>query len=133
MHLVEAIPLLVVLQDDDPAAVASAHEVVLVRARETKGGEGADDAKHLRADDRLHLAALVGPEQLEHLVARHHDLLRLWGAEVAVHCALHAASLLQGEVVQEHGRSLRRPCDAQNTEPAPTLPRADLVACASQW
>ena len=126
MHLVEPIPLFVVLQHDNPAAVASAHEVVPVRARQTKRGEGANNAKHLRADDRLHLSALVGPEQLEHLVTRHDDLLRLGGAEVAVYRALDAASLLQGEVVQEHGLLLRRPCDAQNTKPAPTLPRADL-------
>ena len=74
----------------------------LVGAREAERSEAADDAEALHADDRLHLAALIGPQQLQHLVARHHDLLRLGGAEVAVHRGLDAPALLQRQVVQKH-------------------------------
>ena len=91
VHLREAVLRVVVGEHHDPAAVASDREVIAVRARQAERGEASHDPEHLHARDRLHLAVLIRAQELQRLVARDDDLLRLGRGEVAIYRLLDPA------------------------------------------
>lgn len=56
-----------------------------------EGHQGPDHAKHFCRVHHLHLARLIGAQQLQHLAACHHQLVHLGSREVAIDGALRRA------------------------------------------
>mmetsp|Transcript_50156 Transcript_50156/g.138959 ORF Transcript_50156/g.138959 Transcript_50156/m.138959 type:complete len:453 (-) Transcript_50156:46-1404(-) len=102
VHLLEAALLVGVLEDDHLARVAAEHNVVAIAAGEPAGGERADDAEHIGGEDRLYLAVIVGPHQLQHLAPCHDDLLLARARKVAIQRRRDPAALLERERVEVH-------------------------------
>mmetsp|Transcript_96811 Transcript_96811/g.270984 ORF Transcript_96811/g.270984 Transcript_96811/m.270984 type:complete len:956 (-) Transcript_96811:2-2869(-) len=123
VHLLENVLRPVVLEDHDPAGVGRDHDVVPAGARQAERLDVPHHTEDVLREDALHLAAVVGSQQLEGLVARDDNLLRLWGGEVAIDGLRDRRRALQGEVVE-----LRHP--APPTRP-PRGPR--LEARARPW
>ncbi len=115
VHLFEGGLVLVPLQHHDAARVGADDEVVGLGARDAEGRDGADGAEHVAGPDHDELAHLVGPQQLQHLAVRHHDLLGLGAREVAV-----AGALRTGQRARAGGGA-RRHVDVL-AAPSPTRP-----------
>mmetsp|Transcript_61106 Transcript_61106/g.157570 ORF Transcript_61106/g.157570 Transcript_61106/m.157570 type:complete len:936 (+) Transcript_61106:1023-3830(+) len=114
VHLLEDVLLAIILEDDDAPRVGGHHDVVAAGACEPEGLHGADHAEDLLRQNALHLPGVVRPQQLQRLVARDDDLLRLRGGEVAVDRVRDGRGPLQGQLVElGHGRgSLKVLCGA---------------------
>ena len=70
--------------------------------RAPEGHQRADDAKDVGGVHHLHLAAVIGAQQLQHAAARHHQLVRLLLREAAVDGALRRGA---GQVQGQAGRA----------------------------
>ena len=103
VHLLEAALIGGEFEDDNLPRVTSEHDVVAVAARQPAGGDRPDYSKHVGGMDGLHLAAVIGPHQLEHLGARHDDLLLPGAREVTIQRGGDSAALLQRQRVEVHG------------------------------
>mmetsp|Transcript_54690 Transcript_54690/g.144051 ORF Transcript_54690/g.144051 Transcript_54690/m.144051 type:complete len:273 (+) Transcript_54690:3117-3935(+) len=107
VHLLEEILLAVVLEDDDPPRVRGDYDVVTAGACEPEREHRAHNAEDLLRQNALHLPGVIGPEQLDRLVARDDNLLRLRSREVAVDRVGDGRSPLKGQLVElGHGRWL---------------------------
>ena len=102
VHLPERAGFGVVLQNHDASGVAPEREVISIGAGQPERRQAPDDAEHLRGEHRHGLAVLIGTQELEGLVPRDHDLVRLGRGEVPDDRAVDAPALLQGEIIQEH-------------------------------
>lgn len=90
-----------------------------------EGGQGADHAKHLGGVHHLHAPRIVGPQQLQHLAAPHHNLMHLGRREVAVDGALRGGRRCQGgrQSRGDSGKQRRQAAAATGGLPAVVLRR----------
>lgn len=102
VDLVEAVLVLLVLEDNDAAGVGADNDVVLLGSCESELGEGSDGAQHINGVEGLDLAGLVGAEEVESLATGDGDLLGFATGEVAIDGKDNARRLLKGQIVKVH-------------------------------
>lgn len=103
VDLVEAVLVLLVLEDDDAAGVGADDDVVLLGSGEAELGKGSDGAEDIDGVEGLDLAGIVGAEEVECLATGDDDLLGFAAGEVAIDGADNSRRLLKGQVVKVHG------------------------------